>query len=254
MGLTLAPFFFTHGQTVSATSADIIQSDLSRLTKSLDLVNAIKAGKRPIDATALQTALNTVISISEEEVRSVSTLLAAHDGLSDDERAVRDSIITDIINLKSRIKSVRADTTQEAGASAVISIAQKFKEWRDGPYAATMARAVRFLGVFENENAIQAANARLAAIVKDEKKIRALLPGTKSAPFMSLRKKAHGELKKAADLNARAKAVIITGSDAEETEETQENDANADEMIRQSFTLVNAAYDDFIGMSKLIRK
>ncbi len=248
LALAFAPFFFAQAQTASTASTDTLQSDLSRLTESLDLLNAIKIGKRPTDATPLQSALNNVISISEEEIRSVSAQLAAQSGLTDEESALRDSLITDLANLKLHTKAVRTDTTQESGISAVISIAQKFKEWRDGTYTDTMARAVRFISVFENEDSVQAGNGRLSSIVKDTKKIRSLLPGMRSAPFMNLIKKAQDELKKAADLNARAKSTLLSDTKEAEDEET------IDEMVRQSNALVNAAYDDFIAMSRLIRK
>ena len=70
----------------------------------------------------------------------------------------------------------------------------------------------------------------------------------RSATFMSLIKKAQDELKKATDLNERAKAALL--SDTEETEDEE----TINEMIRQSNALVNAAYDDFITMSRLIRR
>lgn len=248
LALAFAPFFFAHAQTASTASTDTLQSDLSRLTESLDLLNAIKTGKRPTDATSLQSALNNVISISEEEIRSVSMQLGAHSELTDEEISLQDDLMADLASLKLHIKSVRTDTTQESGISAVISIAQKFKEWRDGTYTDTMARAVRFISVFENEDSVKAGNGRLASIVKDTKKIRSLLPGMRSAPFMSLIKKSQDELKKAVDLNARAKASLLSETNEAEDEET------IDEMVRQSNALVNAAYDDFITMSRLIRK
>lgn len=189
-----------------------------------------------------------MISISEEEIRSVSVQLGARSELTDEETSLQSDLIADLASLKLHVKSVRTDTTQESGISAVISIAKRFKEWRDGTYTDTMARAVRFISVFENEDSVKAGNGRLALIIKDTKKIRSLLPGMRSAPFMSLIKKAQEEIKKADDLNARAKSSLLP-----ETKEA-ENEETIDEMIRQSNALVNAAYDDFITMSRLIRK
>ncbi len=249
--VALAPFFFTHAEAPDAPRADGIQSELGRLTESLDLLTAIKAGKRPTDATSLQTALNDVLRLSEEEVRSVSVRLAAQDGLTDEEKNLQEKLVADLAGLKLQIKSVRMDATQEAGPSAVTSIARQFKEWRDGQYAATIGEAAAFVGAFENGDAVKAANARLGAILKDEKKIRSLLPALKTAPFMRLIKKAQGELKKAADLNARAKAALIPDPD---TAGTAEDGDSADGMASESNALVNAAYDDFIAMSKLIKK
>lgn len=244
------PFFFAQGQAVSTASTEALQSDLSRLTESLDILNSIKAGKRITDATPLQTALNNILSISEEEIRSVTAQLGAQTRLSEEEASVQNSLIANLADLAVHIKSVRTDTTQESGISAVISLAQKLKEWRDSPYTATMTQAVAFVSIFENEDSIKAADVRLASILKDGKKIRGILSATKNTAFMRLIKKVQGELKKAVDMNARAKAVIIPDIEKETTDDKD----SIDELIRQSNSLVNDAYNDFIAMSKLIRK
>ena len=247
--LAFAPFFFAHGQDISTASTDALQSDLSRLTESLDLLNAIKIGKRPTDATLLQSALNNVISISEEEIRSVSMQLGAHSGLTDEEISLQDDLMADIASLKLHIKSVRTDTTQESGISGIISLAQKFKEWRDGPYTITMRQAIRFVSVFENNASIIAANVRFSAIAKDENIIRSFLALFRTTPFTRLMKEAQTKIKKATNLNTRAKAALMP-----DAEQPVDHDDTIDEMIRQSNALVNAAYDDFIAISRLIRK
>ncbi len=76
-----------------------------------------------------------------------------------------------------------------------------------------------------------------------------MLSGTKTTAFVRLIKKAQGELRKAADLNARAKAVLIPDPDEETVDE-----GPIDELVRQSNALVNDAYNDFIAMSRLIKK
>lgn len=248
--LILAPFFFAHGQSASTARTDALQSDLSRLTESLDLLTSIKAGKRITDATPLQTALNNVLSVSDEEVRSVTARLGAQAGLADEEAALQNELMADLANLASHLKSVRADATQESGISAVMSLAQKLKEWRDGPYTATVGRAVTFVSVFENEDSVKAANARLTLILKDEKKIRRILSGTNTTAFARLIKKVQGELRKAADLNGRAKAAFIPDPDTE----AEDEEGTIEEIIRQSNALVNDAYNDFVAMSKLIKK
>lgn len=208
----------------------------------------MKAGGRPTDVVALQSALSDILRLSEEEVRTISVRLAAQNGLAKKEEVIQESLIADLANLKIRMKSIRADATQEAGPTAVMAIAQKFKEWRDGPYAEVMEKAATFVGVFENEDAIKAANGRLNAILKDEKKIRALLPLPKTSAFMRLIKKAQASLRKAADLNTQAKALLDP-----ETERVSE-DMNIDTITAESNTLIASAYDDFITMSKLIKK
>lgn len=248
--LAFTPFFFAHGQAISTTPTDTLYDDLSRLTESLDLLNAIKTGKRPTNIISLQTALNNVISISEEEMRTVSLRLAALNELTSEESALRNKLMANIASFKLHVRAVRTDTTQEAGISSVISLAQKFKEWREGPYVTTMERAIALIDILENENSIQAANARLTSILKDEKKIRGMLSGTKTAAFMRLIKRAQGELKKAADLNGRAKAALLPNP----KNETADDKDSIGEILRQSSNLLSATYDDFIAMSKLIKK
>ncbi|MDO8582456.1 MAG: hypothetical protein Q7R63_00470, partial [bacterium] len=217
LALVFAPFFFVQAQTASTASTDTLQSDLSRLTESLDLLNAIKIGRRPADTTSLQTALNNVITISEEEIRNVSVQLAAQNGLTDEESALRDGLMADLASLKLHAKAVRTDTTQESGISAVISLAQKLKEWRDGPYAATMRQVIQFVSVFENDASIIGANARFTAIAKDENKIRSFLALFRTTPFTRLMKEAQSKIKKAANLNARAKFALMPDPDTEES-------------------------------------
>lgn len=175
--------------------------------------------------------------------------LAAQSGLTDEESTLRDSLMADLSSLKLHAKAVRTDTTQESGISAVIALAQKFKEWRDGPYAATMRQAIRFVSVFENDASITGANTRFTAIAKDENKIRSFLALFKTTPFTRLMKEAQSKIKKAANLNTRAKAALMTNA-----EQPVYHDDTIDEIIRQSNKLINDAYDDFIAMSKLIRK
>ena len=246
--LAFAPFFFALAETADTAPKDGLQSELSRLTDSLDLLSAMKANKRPADATALQTALNDVLRLSEEEVRGLATRIASQDGLTEKEDVERRAIASDLADLKLHMKSVRTDTTQEAGPTAVAAIAQKFKEWRDGPYADVMQRATAFASVFENDDSIKAANTRLAAILKDERKIRSLLPASKTSAFLRLIKKAQGELHKAAELNAEAKELL------DPTTPAPDDGTSAASLAADASDLVNAAYDDFIAMSKLIRK
>lgn len=246
--LALAPFFFTHAQATDTAQTDDTQSTLSRLTESLNLVTAIKAGKFPTDAVSLQAAMNDIIRLSEEEIRNVSVELATQNGLTDEEMALRDDLMVNLASAKIHVLSVQTDILQEATPNTIVSIAQKFKEWRDGSYTTTMEQAVRFTSVFKNENSVKAANARLTAILKDEKKIRSLLSASKTAPFMRLIKKAQGELKKASDLNTRAEALLVQNNN------TEESNTTIDEMVRQATVSVNIAYDYFVAMSKLIRK
>lgn len=251
LALTFAPFFFVHGQVMNTAQNDALQSDLSRLTESLDLLNSIKAGKRITDATPFQTALNGVLNISEEELRSVTVRIGTQSsGLTDKEIELQNELMGDLANLSSHVRAVRIDATQKTGTSAILSLAQAFKEWRDGPYVTTMTRAIAFADVFENEDSIKAAGSRLAAILKDEKKIRDRLSGTKRTEFARLIKKAQGELRKALDLNGRAKAALIPDPE----KETNDDEKSIDELVRQSGMLVNEAYNDFIAMSKLIKK
>jgi hypothetical protein len=246
--LILAPFFFAQAETTKDAPQDGIKTELNRLTDSLDLLTAIKAAKRPTDATSLQTALNTVVSITDEEIKNISGELNVLEDLTDAENALASDYMENLVGLRLYVKSVRTDTTQEAAPSAILSLAQKFKEWRDGPYATALDPIMRFTNVFQSKDDIKAANARLGAILKDERKIRTMLSATKTAPFMRLIKKVQTELRKATDLTARAEALLTPDAVAPDDAST------IDEEIRQSNALVDTAYDDFIAMGKLIKK
>lgn len=203
-----------------------------------------------MDAISLQTALNDVLNLSDEEVRNVSIRIAAQDKLTDKEITLRDELITSLADLKIHIQSVRIGTTQEAGATSVIWLANTFKEWREGPYAKTMERATAFADALENDDSIKGAALRLAAILKDEKKIRAVLPTSKTGVFLRLIKKAQGEIRQASELNTKVKAALMPDED----DEVATDDATASEMAHESSELINAAYDAFIAISKLVRK
>ena len=246
--LILAPFFFAQAKTAKDTTPNTIKTELNRLTDNLDLLTAIKTAKRPTDATSLQTALNNVVNITDEEIKNMGNELNALEDLTDGENAMISDSMETLANLRMYVKLVRTDTTQEATLNTILSLAQKFKEWRDGPYTVAVGPIIRFTSVFQSKNAIKAANIRLGAILKDERKIRGMLSATKTAPFMRLIKKVQTELRKAADLHTRAEALLMEGA-------TTEDDANTiNEGVRQANASVNTAYDDFIAMGKLIRK
>lgn len=246
--LILAPFFFVRAEIAKDAPQDGIKTELNRLTNNLDLLTAIKTAKRPTDPISLQTALNTVISITEEEIKNAGNKLTALGDLTEAESAMESSYIDTLANLRLYVQSVRKETTQEASTGTILSLAQKFKEWRDGPYTMALNPIMQFTSVFQSKNAIKAANARLGSIVKDERKIRAMLSATKTAPFMRLIKKAQNELRKAADLIARAEALLTPDTPASDDADT------IDEEVRQANKFVNDAYDDFIAMGKLIKK
>ena len=188
------------------------------------------------------------MSITDEEIKKISSELNALEDLTDGENAVVSGYMDTLADLRLYVKSVRVNTTQEAMPSAILTLAQKFKEWRDGPYTTAFNPIMRFTSVFQSKNAIKAANARLGAILKDGRKIWSMLPATKTAPFMRLIKKVQTELRKATDLDARAEALLLADT-------TTEDDASTiDEEVRQANALIDTAYDDFIAMGKLIKK
>lgn len=237
-----------HADAVEIPENENIHTELYRLTESLNLLSAMKASKRPADAIALQTALNAVIQISEEEVRTTSIKLATQKNISEAEDEIRADIIKNLASLKIYMQTVRINTTQEAGPTAIAWIAQKFKEWREGLYTQTIEQATAFIGVFENETSIQSASARLNAILKDEKKIRALLPTSKTNVFMRLVKNTQANLRKATELNTEAHALLTPTTDTTYDTTTIHN------RIAESNALIDSIYDDFVTMSKLIKK
>jgi hypothetical protein len=212
----------------------------------MDLLAAIKSSKRPADTTALQTALGNILRISNEEIKNLGDRMPLNNTLSEEEIAFRDILIADIADLKLHINTVRLDTTQDAGPTAMNSIAQKFKEWREDTYEKTTRKASAFASAFESQEMIQIARTRLNAILKDEKRIRTTLSTSKTASFARLVKKTQGGLRTASDLNDRAKSQIIAGN---------ENGVDvAENLLEESRNLISAAYDDFIAMSKLVKK
>ncbi len=231
-----------------AASSDGIASGIESLAESLDFLSAIKSGKKPTDPIALQTALNGVISLSEEEIGSLESRLRAQGGLKGDDHAAREEYLERLSALLARTTAMKADANRDIGISEILRIARSMKEWRDTVYAPRIRPMIDFIAVMQNTKAIMTAHERLISIAKDEKKIRGFFAGGRATPFLKLLKKAQGEIAQATDMNEEAKRLLAAERAG------NEGDGSIDAAVEGSNALVNAAYDDFVAMSRLVRK
>ena len=222
---------------------------MENLTDSLDLLSAIKTGKKPADPVALQTALNAVISLSAEETRNLTESMNGLENLTEEKNGMRAEYLALLDGFRAYLEAAKRNATKEASAEETVRGARQLKEWRDGTYTPGISPVVDFVAVLENKQSIVTAHMRLISIIKDEKKIRGLLAGGKTASFLRLLKKAQGEISRATQLNWQADKLLLA-PDADGNRDGETIDAT----IGDANGLLNGAYDDFAAMSALVKK
>ena len=99
----------------------------------------------------------------------------------------------------------------------------------------------------QGKKAIATAHARLISIAREERKIRGFLVGGKAGPFLKLLKKAQGEIAQATQMSAKAEELLDTPKDGEGSD-------LIDALTADANGLIDAAYGDFLAMSRLVSR
>lgn len=245
--LAAIALFSTAIALAESDSSSGISSGIKNLAESLDLITAIKAGKGTVDAIALQTALNDILDLSAEEVKSMERELKSLDLADEDWAATRTNYLSQLAGLRARIEAMRADMNTDAKTKDIVRAAQALKIWRDGTYTPKIQLMVDFLAVMKGKKAITTAHARLISIAKEEKKIRGFLTGGKTAHFLKLLKKAQGEIAQATQMSIKAEELL-------DAPESQREGDLIGALTADAGELIDAAYGDFLAMSRLVNK
>ncbi len=220
-----------------------IVNGLHDLGASLNLIAAIKTAKTPVDPIALQTALNDVISLSEEEIKNLESQLTALNDLSDKNDAKRINYLQQLAQLRARYKEVRTDVNQSIDASHIIRLGQGLKVWRDATYIPTTKPMVNFSAVFANRSGIMTAHTRLIAVLRDKKSRLGIRSG-ETAAFLKFMRQAQDSISRATRLNRDAEGLL----------ENPEGSDSIDGMLAGSAKLLDHAYEAFIGMDGLMKR
>lgn len=220
---------------------------IKNLTDSLDFLNIIKERELPLESIALQTALNRILDLWN----------AQNEGMLNDLNATEDIIpanYEDRLNdyrkqlsmIRLRNEDARKRINQNLSVREAIMLAEELRAWHK-TIEPTLNEIVDFTSIFVNQNAITKTTNRLDSIIKDEKKIRNTLSVARWASFTQLIKQTQTLIKNAHKFNKKAVELL---AQLNETEEgiTIEN------LIIQSENNIKAAYTNFLGMSKLIKK
>lgn len=231
-----------YAETVLGTQG--IVGELKSLTESLNLISAIKTGKTPTDPVALQTALNAVISLSQEEAKSLRAQLAAIENLDDDREATRANYLKQLDEFLVRYGEIGASLNRDLEANEVIRIGLELKQWRDAIYTLAIQAIADFTAVFTNKNAVDTANARLVSILKDERRVKSAIRGTSTGAFLKSLRDAQEGIFRATKLNRDAQ-TLLGDPDAGDT---------LDSMIASSAQLLDDAYENFIAMGRLMKR
>ncbi len=225
-----------------------ITAGIKNLTESLDLLTAIKNSKKPIDTISLQTALNAAINLSDEEIKNLHNGLEELENLTNDKETTRAKYLNQLADFRTTLTEAKDEVNRDASMHDIIKTAQAVKDWRDTIYIPAIRPIVDFMAVIHSKNAVIIAHTRLISIVKDEKKIRGFLVGGKTSTFLKHLKKVQSEISQATQLNMQAEKLLISPAGAPDNGDT------IDAIIANANRLINAAYDGFLAMSKLVKK
>lgn len=234
-----------HAETTTPEPAEPRLPVIQNLTESLDFLNAIKEKKLPVEAVALQTALNRILDLwnaqNEDMVNDLRNNIniipkpfieRAHDYLE----RLRN------INLKN--EETRAAINQNLPVHKIIARGEKLQTERQA-LEPVLNDIIDFTSIFTNHHAITKATNRLSSIIKEEKKIRIMLSQGKWLSFVGLIQQTNLLIKNAAKLN---KGAIELLAEPDETE----GGVTIESLIIQSENNIKAAYTNFLTMSKLI--
>ncbi len=245
----IVPTLFVYAQEIASENGTRgITSGIRNLTDSLDLLTAIKTSKKPTDPVALQTTLNAALTLSEEEVKNLTSALQELDVPINVQKETRDALLDRLGELSRNLKEMKVKATREESVAEIIKTAQHLKNWRDGTYAENISPIVNFISVMQAKNAIAVANMRLISIIKDDRKIRGFLAGGKTATFLKLLKKAQGKIAQATPLATQAEKILAADDNG-----SIDGDA-IDALVAGTNRLIDSAYDDFLAMSRMIAK
>ena len=234
-------------ETNPPTNVGGLVSALENLTHSLDLLDALKTSKRPIDTTTLQTAINKVLDLSIVELEHLQTELNGLKNLPEDNQIDRDEYLQQLSQIRLHYEDVRTVANQELTVAETATIGRKLQEYR-ATAQELINHIVDLITVFQTQDALITARGRLANILKDKDKIQATLSRTKWTTFTQLLKKARLSITHANQFNARAQELLqgtINGYDTGQT---------IDSLVTTASKDIQDAYNAFLAMSKLIKK
>lgn len=226
---------------------------IQNLTDSLDFLNIIKEKKLPVEAIALQTALNRIIDLwnaqNENMVNDIYTIMnILPEEFTERAHEYRERLS----DIRLQNKDARAAINQNLSIQKIIAFGEKLQAERQA-LEPILNDIIDFTSVFTNQKAMTKTANRLDLIMKDEKKIRIMLPEVKGVLFTQLVKQAQTFIKNANQLNKKAVELLALGN-AERRAEVTDEGITIDSLITQSENNIKAAYANFLGMSKLIKK
>lgn len=132
----------------------------------------------------------------------------------------------------------------------VKDMAKDVKEHRDAIYTPGVEEIVRFILVFYNEEVLGTANDRLSKIETDVKKLDKL-GVIKEDDFRGKLDEADKLLQEAADLQGKAKEIILSATSADLVKKEK---PSAKDMIEDSLNNVKTVYDIFLELNQIVKK
>ncbi|MDP2650583.1 MAG: hypothetical protein Q8P04_00590 [bacterium] len=144
----------------------------------------------------------------------------------------------------------KEDLEKKGSLEEVKDLAKDVKEHRDTIYTPGVEEIVRFVLVFYNEGVLGTANDRLGKIETDVKKLDKL-GVIKEGDFRGKLDEAGKLLQEAADLQGKAKEIILS---ATSTDLVKEKKPSAKNMIEDSLNNVKTVYDIFLELNQVVKK
>lgn len=235
------------GLTLGEETATETMPVIKNLTDSLDFLNIIKERKLSLDPIALQTVLNRILDLWNAQNESMLNDLNAAQNIiphTYENRAA--NYRKQLSEIRLRNEDMRKKINQDMSVQEAIAKGREFRASHTA-IEPTLNEILDFTSVFTNQNAIIKTTNRLAAIMKDEKKIWITLSAAKWTSFTQLMKQTQMLIKNANQLNK--KAVALIGE-----QDAPEEGITIESLIAKSENNIKATYTNFLAMSKLIKK
>ena len=247
--------------------------EISEINKNESLGEEEKEQK---ELRVRKDALAKIFDLTLLEDEDLKNKLSGLANLNEEQKKIRNGLLDLLLENESSYGEMRNRLAETKTIEEVKQLALDFKNWRKAVYNPKVEKIISFSLVFQQKRILGIANERLTKIKSDLKKLEGA-DLIKKEDTAHLLQKAVVALKKAAELNNRAEALVtevltselfppapnieitkienpeeIKLTDAPKKEEKKEPSVKA--LVEESLKQVKTSYRLFIEIGKLVRE
>lgn len=198
------------------------------------------------DLEVRREAFLNALSLSVEELKSISDSLGQFKNFTKTEEAFKNKLLSDSVNFLSIYQGLIEIALSENDVESLKNKVQDFKEWRESFYLPWLQRASDFILISRNANVLNIAKARLQKIAADLDKLENA--GLDTTELRESLRQAQLFITEANDFQVRAHDAFWSDL------RYNLNKPTVKDLVGISLERIRSAYQVFFEMSNLVRK